>query len=104
MKPLALCSRLIDVHSNPDDTIVVPFAGSGSEMLAAAKAGRRVVGFDNKPEYIELVTRRFAGHNLPLVVSSKISSTRLCSRTATGVTAGRSSSEHKQDFTWDVVA
>ena len=33
MKPLALCERLVKAHSNAGDTVVVPFAGSGSELV-----------------------------------------------------------------------
>jgi len=64
MKPLSLCERLIEVHSNDGDTVVIPFAGSGSEVLAAGKCGRQVVGFEIKPEYVDLMRARFAGHRL----------------------------------------
>ena len=62
MKPMMLAERLIGVHSNYSDRIVVPFAGSGTEMLAGSKLGREVVGFETECEYIELMRRRFAGH------------------------------------------
>lgn len=48
MKPLALCERLITAHTNEGDHIVIPFAGSGSEMLAASKLGRMVHGFETE--------------------------------------------------------
>ena len=40
MKPLMLCERLIAVHSNAGDRVIIPFAGSGSEVLTGAKLGR----------------------------------------------------------------
>jgi site-specific DNA-methyltransferase (adenine-specific) len=66
MKPMPLCERLIKVHSNVDDCVLVPFAGSGSEILAATKLGRQVIGFELEREYIELMQRRFQGHGVPL--------------------------------------
>ncbi|MGZ0214391.1 MAG: DNA methyltransferase, partial [Actinomycetales bacterium] len=62
MKPMMLADRLIGVHSNQSDRVVVPFAGSGSEMLAGSKLGRETIGFETEAEYIELMRRRFAGH------------------------------------------
>ncbi len=62
MKPLMLCERLIGVHSADADRIVVPFAGSGSEVLTAAKLGREVVGFETEDDYIALMRARFDGH------------------------------------------
>jgi DNA modification methylase len=64
MKPLLLCERLINVHSNATDRVVVPFAGSGSEVLTAAKLGREVVGFETEEAYITLMRARFDGHNV----------------------------------------
>ncbi len=66
MKPLALCERLIRAHSNENDAVVVPFAGSGSELLVATKLGRRAVGFEIANEFVELMTKRFVGHGVPL--------------------------------------
>lgn len=70
MKPLELCDQLISVHSNHGDTIVVPFAGSGSELLTAAKLGREAVGFETEKDYIELMKKRFQGHDVTLTTIS----------------------------------
>jgi len=64
MKPLMLCERLVAVHSNPGDRVIVPFAGSGSEVLTAAKLGREVTGFETDASYVELMKARFAGHGV----------------------------------------
>lgn len=64
MKPLMLCERLIAVHSNAGDRVIVPFAGSGSEVLTAAKLGREVTGYETDASYIELMKARFAGHGI----------------------------------------
>ena len=55
MKPLALCERLIAAHTNRGDIVVVPFAGSGSEMLSASKLGRVVHGFETEEQYVALM-------------------------------------------------
>jgi DNA modification methylase len=64
MKPLMLCERLINVHSNSADCVIIPFAGSGSEVLQAAKLGREVIGFETQDEYITLMRARFEGHSV----------------------------------------
>ena len=64
MKPMMLCERLVNVHSNAGDVVVIPFAGSGSEILVAAKLDREVIGYETQNEYIELMKARFAGHGL----------------------------------------
>ena len=51
MKPLPLCEKLIKVHSNENDVIVIPFAGSGSEMVSACILGRKGLGFEENPTY-----------------------------------------------------
>lgn len=68
MKPLGLCEHLVKLHSSKGDRVFVPFAGSGSEMLAAAKLSRVTVGAEINGEYIDLVCRRFEGHGARLVV------------------------------------
>ena len=66
MKPLALCERLVKVHSNEGDLVLVPFAGSGSELLVATKLNRQAVGCETEREYVQLMKRRFRGHGLAL--------------------------------------
>jgi len=70
MKPLELCERLVRVHSNTCDTVLVPFGGSGSELLAAAKLGRLAVGFETDAEYVPLARRRFEAHVEPLELTA----------------------------------
>ena len=68
MKPLALCERLVKVHSNEGDTVLVPFAGSGSELLVATKLKRQAIGYETEGEYVQLIKRRFRGHGAALQV------------------------------------
>lgn len=64
IKPLMLCERLVSVHSNPNDRVLIPFAGSGSEVLTAARLGREVVAFETESEYIDLMRARFVDHRV----------------------------------------
>ncbi len=57
-KPLALCDKIIVHFSNPDDLVLVPFAGSGSECVSAAKNMRAYIGFEINHKYVEIARRR----------------------------------------------
>lgn len=58
VKALKLCDRLILAHSRPDDLIFVPFAGSGSECIAAIRNGRLLQACEKEPSYIKLAIER----------------------------------------------
>ena len=58
-KPLALCEKLIKACKNgPDTVLVVPFAGSGSECLAAKNEGIHFIGYEINEEYVTLCNNR----------------------------------------------
>ncbi len=59
-KPLALCERLLKSCSQPADAgfVLVPFAGSGSECVAAAALGLPFVGIELNPTYVALARGR----------------------------------------------
>lgn len=57
--PLELASRLIRMFSFVGDTVLDPFAGSGTTLLAAAKANRNSIGIEIEPTYCALVRTRF---------------------------------------------
>ena len=59
-KPLTLCETLLKASKNKDkDTLlVVPFAGSGSECVAAKKELINFIGFEINSKYIELCVER----------------------------------------------
>ena len=46
VKPETLTRALILTCSRPDDLVVVPFAGSGTECAMAVKEGRKTIGFE----------------------------------------------------------
>ena len=60
-KPLALCEKLIKASKNGDETLmVVPFAGSGSECVAAKKENINFIAYEINPDYIELCNERLS--------------------------------------------
>ena len=57
-KPLSISRRIVKHFSNDGDVVVVPFAGSGTECVAAAIEGRRWLGFELNRSYIRLAEDR----------------------------------------------
>ncbi|UUO06455.1 site-specific DNA-methyltransferase [Blastopirellula sp. J2-11] len=49
--PEQLLGRIIKVSSSEGETVLDPFAGSGSTLVVAKKLGRRHLGFEMSPEY-----------------------------------------------------
>ena len=65
IKPLALCRYLANLILPPErDTprkLIVPYSGSGSEMVGAMMVGwDEVLGIELDPEYVEIAQRRIA--------------------------------------------
>ena len=62
-KPLALCDKLIKScrQSATDGYVLVPFAGSGSECLAAKNNNLPFVGIELNAEYIKIIHERLGG-------------------------------------------
>ena len=60
-KPLELCEKLIKASKNGDDTmVVIPFAGSGSECVAAKNMGVNFIGYEINADYVKLCNERLA--------------------------------------------
>lgn len=51
--PEQLLGRIIRVSSNPGDTILDPFAGSGTTLVVAKKLGRNWLGIDISLQYVK---------------------------------------------------
>jgi len=59
-KPIRLCQRMIIASSRKGDLVLVPFAGTGSECVAAKLLGRDFIGFEIEPRYYEVAQARLA--------------------------------------------
>jgi site-specific DNA-methyltransferase (adenine-specific) len=59
-KPLALCDKLIKSckQSATDGYVLIPFAGSGSECLAAKNNGLPFIGIELNADYIKIINER----------------------------------------------
>ena len=51
-KPLSICDRIIKVHSNKNDLVYIPFAGSGSEIESCIRNNRNWIATEINEEYI----------------------------------------------------
>lgn len=60
VKPVNLMEHLIRLISFTDQTVLDPFAGSGSTGMAALNNARKFVGYEIVPEYFEIMQKRFA--------------------------------------------
>jgi site-specific DNA-methyltransferase (adenine-specific) len=59
-----VAERVIKVYSNPGDTILDPFNGSGSTMKQAALLGRHGIGIEKAKAYVDLSVKRLALHGI----------------------------------------
>jgi DNA modification methylase len=58
--PVELPFRLIQLYTFKGDIILDPFMGSGSTAIAALKAERMYIGYENDSEYVKLAEERIA--------------------------------------------
>ena len=65
-KPLSICKRIISLSSKPDALVLVPFAGAGSECLAAKELGRNFIGFELDQQYVDIAGQRLSAANSAL--------------------------------------
>lgn len=57
-KPLPLMQDLVQLFSFEGDTVLDPFAGSGTTGVACVKLGRKFIGIEKEPEYFDLMCDR----------------------------------------------
>jgi len=55
--PLELATRLVRMFSFHGDTVLDPFCGTGTTMVAALRYGRNSIGIDIEPEYCRMAAR-----------------------------------------------
>jgi modification methylase len=60
--PIELPYRLIQLYTFRGDIILDPFIGSGTTAIAAWKAGRHYIGYENDPAYVQLAQNRIAAY------------------------------------------
>ncbi|HUW31548.1 MAG TPA: DNA methyltransferase, partial [Planctomycetota bacterium] len=55
----ALPAFFIPLHSKPGESIVDPFLGSGTTLIAAEQLGRRCYGLEIEPRYCDVIVKRW---------------------------------------------
>ena len=64
--PVPLAERLVRMFSFVGDTVLDPFAGTGTTNIAAQKWGRNSIGVELIPAYLKIAEARLQGHQLPI--------------------------------------
>lgn len=59
VKPVALIADVIKDASKRSETVLDPFCGSGSTIIAAEKSGRRACALEIDPKYVDVAIRRW---------------------------------------------
>ena len=59
-KPLKLVADWVGMFTDPAETVLDPFMGSGTTGVACVKQGRKFIGIEKRPDYFELACRRIA--------------------------------------------
>lgn len=58
-KPLELFEIPILQHTRPGETVYEPFAGSGTQLIAAERLARRCLALEISPRYCDVIVRRW---------------------------------------------
>ena len=59
MKPVELVERAIRNSSRPGNSVLDPFGGSGTTLIAAEKSGRKAFLIELDPKYVDVIVRRW---------------------------------------------
>ncbi|MFK5282169.1 DNA methyltransferase, partial [Lacticaseibacillus paracasei] len=50
---LDVIDRLVELYSNPDEIVLTPFMGVGSEVFSPVSMGRKAIGIELKDSYFK---------------------------------------------------
>jgi DNA modification methylase len=50
---LDVIDRLVELYSNPNEVVLTPFMGVGSEVFSAVSMGRKAIGIELKDSYFK---------------------------------------------------
>ena len=57
-KPVRLMCQIISLFTTASQSVLDPFMGSGTTLVACEKLGRKGVGIEKDPEYFEVACKR----------------------------------------------
>lgn len=58
LMPLDLAEKYVKYGSTENNVVLDPFCGSGTTLIATHKLGRKWIGIDINPEYVEMAKKR----------------------------------------------
>jgi DNA modification methylase len=70
-KPLSLMKWCVDKFTDPGNTILDPFMGSGTTGVACVQLGRNFIGIEKEPKYFEIASRRIEQAQQQMVMEFK---------------------------------
>jgi len=70
--PLELATRLVRMFSFYGDTVLDPFCGTGTTMVAALRHGRNGIGIDIDPEYCRMAARYLKKESNDLFINTEL--------------------------------
>jgi site-specific DNA-methyltransferase (adenine-specific) len=70
IKPLDLMLELVDLFTDPGETILDPFAGSGTTGVACLRLGRKFIWCELDPKYHALATERLRAEEQGLTLQA----------------------------------
>ena len=53
--------ELVKIHSNPEQTVLDPFMGSGTTGMACKNLNRNFIGIEKEAKYFEVAQQRLSG-------------------------------------------
>ena len=80
--PLELATRLVRMFSFTGDTVLDPFSGSGTTMVAALRTGRNSIGVEIDAEYCRMTARYLKAEAADLFSNAKLLFQTAASETA----------------------
>lgn len=60
---LDVIDRVVELYSNPGETVLTPFMGVGSEVFSPVSMGRKAIGIELKDSYFKQAVKNMAGAN-----------------------------------------
>ncbi len=58
---LDVIDRVVELYSNPGETVLTPFMGVGSEVYSPVSMGRKAIGIELKDSYFKQAVKNLAG-------------------------------------------
>ncbi len=83
--PMEIATRLVSMFSFTGDTVLDPFCGSGTTMIAALRLGRNSIGVEVDPEYCRLAARYLKAETSDMFAKSALLFEKSASESALAV-------------------